>query len=270
MSRELTGSHGSLHIHRWEAAHPTYLALIAHGYGEHAARYAHVAERLVKDGASVYAPDHFGHGRSAGERALIDDVEDLVEDLHEVAALARREHPGLPLVLIGHSLGGLIATRFAQRHQDELVALVLSGPVIGGNPDVEALLGLDPLPEVPLDPAVLSRDPQVGIDYAADELVYHGPFLRSTLEAIFAAVRTIADGPRLAVPTLWLHGELDALAPLAPTRDAFARIRGDRVEEKVYPGAQHEIFNEINRDEVIGDVLVFLSRAVRTTAPVET
>ena len=260
MTNTLIGKHGSIYIHEWPATDPRYVALIAHGYGEHAGRYAHVAERLVADGAAVYAPDHYGHGRSDGPRATIDDVEDLVADLHAVAERARADHPDLPVVLIGHSLGGVVATRFAQEHGAELTALVLSGPVIGGNPAIEALLGLDPLPEVPLDPELLSRDPRVGEDYANDELVYHGPFQRGTIEAIILAGRTVASGPALEVPTLWLHGELDGLAPLDATRPVAEHIAGLAFEQKVYDDARHEIFNETNKDEVINDVISFLNR----------
>ena len=266
MTSTLTGRHGNIQVHEWPVQDPRYVALIAHGYGEHAGRYAHVAERLVADGAAVYAPDHYGHGRSDGPPALVEDVEDLVADLHAVADRARAEHPGLPIVLIGHSMGGLIATRFAQEHGGELTALVLSGPVIGGNAAIQALLGLDPLPEVPLDPELLSRDPQVGEDYANDELVYHGPFQRTTIEAIFAAGRTVASGPVLEVPTLWLHGELDGLAPLDDTRPVAERIAGAVFEQKVYDGAKHEILNETNKDEVIDDVISFLNRQLATTS----
>ncbi len=235
-----------------------------HGYGEHAGRYGHVAARLVDMGAVVVAPDHAGHGRSEGERARIEDLESLVDDLATLDALMRAEYAGLPVVLIGHSMGGLVATRYAQRGV-ALDALVLSGPVIGGNPDIAALLELPELPEVPLDPSLLSRDPAVGEAYAADELVYHGPFQKVTLEAMFAAADAVRTGDRLGdVPTLWLHGELDALAPLAATRPVFERSAAPHAEEKVYPGAQHEIFNETNQDEVLDDVVAFLERALAT------
>jgi len=153
-------------------------------------------------------------------------------------------------VLIGHSMGGLVATRYAQLHGSELAALVLSGPAIGGNPGIEALLAMDPIPDLPIDPSTLSRDPEVGRAYLEDPLVWHGPFRRATLEALFAAVRTIAAGPRLGpLPTLWLHGEDDALTPLAETRAAIERVRGERLESIVYPGARHEVLNETNRDD---------------------
>ena len=211
----------------------------------------------------VYAPDHLGHGRSEGERALIEDMDDVVADLHSVAQAARSEHPGLPRVLIGHSMGGIVAARYAQLHAGELAALVLSGPAIGGNPEIEALLDLDPIPDVPIDPDVLSRDPEVGRAYADDPLVWHGPFKRPTLEALFAAIRAIAEGPGLGdLPTLWVHGQDDELVPLQYTREAVERIRGTDFEEHVYPGARHEVFNETNRQEVLDDITAFIDRVV--------
>ena len=260
---ELSGTRGRIVVSGWRGGEPRYLALIAHGYGEHIGRYDHVARRLVDAGAAVYGPDHLGHGRSDGERVLVEDVDDLVSDLWAVAREAQSEHPGLPLALVGHSMDGIVATRYAQSHPGELDALVLSAPVIGGNPGFEALLGMDPIPEVPIDPELLSRDPRVGEAYAADPLVWHGAFKRQTLEAMFRAMDQIAAGPTLgSLPTLWVHGEEDALAPLELTRVAVNRIRGDRFEERVYEGARHEIFNESNNDEVLGDVTAFLERSV--------
>lgn len=260
---ELAATRGTLHVHQWPNPGARYVALIAHGYGEHARRYDHVAERLVADGAVVYAPDHHGHGLSDGERALVDDLDKGVEDLHLVAERATAEHPGLPTVLIGHSMGGLIATRYAQRFGDELKALVLSGPAVGGNPDLEGLAQLDPIPDVPIDPAVLSRDPAVGRAYAEDPLVYHGPFRRETLLGLGAAVAAVAEGGTFgSLPTFWVHGSDDQLVPLVYTRPAIELVRGDDFQEKIYPGARHEIFNETNGDEVIGDVVGFISSAV--------
>jgi alpha-beta hydrolase superfamily lysophospholipase len=248
------------HVHRWSAAEPRSIALIAHGYGEHAGRYEHVAQRLVDDlDAAVYAPDHRGHGRTGGATGLVEDGEAITQDLHDVADAARSEHPGLPVVLIGHSMGGLIATRYAQRFGDELAALVLSGPVVGANPVFEQLLAMDPIPDVPIDPAVLSRDPAVGEAYAADELVYHGPFQRVTLEQLSAAIGRVAEGPGFGdIPTLWIHGSDDQLVPLDITRPAMEKLRGSNFRERVYEGARHEVFNETNRDEVLDDVVAFL------------
>jgi alpha-beta hydrolase superfamily lysophospholipase len=126
-----------------------------------------------------------------------------------------------------------------------------------------ALADMDPIPDVPIDPAALSRDPAVGEAYAADELVYHGPFARETLVELGAAVEAIAAGPDLgSLPTLWIHGENDPLAPYQVTKDAMVHLRGQHFEERMYPGAMHEIFNETNKDEVVGDVTDFIARMI--------
>jgi len=263
-SIELRGRRGRVVVYRWSAPKPRFVALIAHGIAEHAGRYRHVAERLVAEGADVFAPDFEGHGLSEGDRALFETIDDLVDELTSVYKAARKAYPGLPVVLIGHSLGGLIATRFVQRDQPELTALVLSGPFVGGNPQFEALLAMDPMPEIPIDPGVLSRDPAVGHAYASDELVYHGPVHRETLAATFAAVRKVqADRNFGDLPTLWIHGEGDVLAPLAETKVAMQHLRGSKFEEHIYPGAQHEILNETNKDEVLSDLINFLDRVLR-------
>jgi alpha-beta hydrolase superfamily lysophospholipase len=263
---ELAGVKGQVAISTWRGEEPQYVVVLAHGYGEHAGRYDHVARRLVDAGAVVYGPDHMGHGRSDGERVLVEEVDELVADLRAVAQQSQAEHPGLPLVIVGHSMGGVVATRYAQSHGEELSALVLSGPVIGGNPGFAALLAMDPIPEIPIDPETLSRDPRVGAAYADDPLVWHGAFKRPTLEAMFRAIDAIAAGPPLgSLPTLWVHGEEDALAPLEITRAAIERIRGERLEERVYDGARHEVFNETNSDEVLSDVVSFLERALVCT-----
>jgi alpha-beta hydrolase superfamily lysophospholipase len=260
----LAGSRGTIATVDWPLEDPRRVVVLAHGYGEHIGRYEHVAQDLLAHGAAVYGLDHLGHGESDGERALVEDFGDLLADLDLVVERARAAHPDVPLVLMGHSMGGLIATRYAQTSGHKLDALVISAPVIGGNPDIEALLTMDPIPEVPIPPEALSRDPEVGRAYAEDPLVYHGPFKRATLEAMFSAVRDVADGQSLGpLPTLWIHGELDGLAPLAGTREAIARLRGETFEEHVYPGAMHEVLNETNKDEVLGDVEAFLDGLTR-------
>jgi alpha-beta hydrolase superfamily lysophospholipase len=260
---DLAGTRATIVVHRWPKPQARYVALISHGIAEHAERYGYVAARLIEHGATVYAPDHYGHGRSGGEPGLVDDLDSIVEDLHLLAERASADNPGLPTVLIGHSMGGLIAARYAQLHGDELAALVLSAPAVAGDPDLLGLLDLDPIPDVPIDPAILSRDPSVGQAYAADPLIYHGPLLRTTLETLVGEMRAVADGPTLgALPTLWIHGTEDALVPLEHARPAVERIRGERFDERIYPGARHEVFNETNKDEVIGDVIAFLDRTL--------
>jgi alpha-beta hydrolase superfamily lysophospholipase len=256
------GHAGELTARTWTGAQPPrYVALLCHGYGEHIGRYEHVADALVGHGAVVHGVDHVGHGRSTGERVLIGDYEQVVSDLHELAA--RTREPGLPTVLIGHSMGGMIAARYAQRYGSDLAALVLSGPVLGRWDIATGLLAHDEIPDTPIDPATLSRDPDVGSAYAADPLVWHGRFQRTTLEALVACLDRIrADGALGDLPTLWVHGGDDQLVPIDGTREGIEVLRGARFEERILPGARHEIFNETNKDEVLAEVTAFVDRTL--------
>ena len=259
----LHGHAGTLVGRTWPNPTASWLAVLAHGYGEHIGRYQHVADALVAAGAVVFGHDHAGHGRSEGERALIADFESVVDDEHLVVRFAKDEFPSLPTVLIGHSMGGMIAARYAQRYPEDLAALVLSGPLLGSWPGLD-LLELDELPADPIDPAVLSRDPEVGAAYVADPLVWHGPLARPTLLAIDECLHTIDFDHPLGddLPALWLHGEDDQLVPMVETRTGMDRIRGLKFEEAIYPGARHEVFNEINSVQVLGDLIDFVHRTV--------
>lgn len=240
---------------------PTWLAVLAHGYGEHLGRYHHVAEALCAAGAVVYGADHRGHGRSSGERVLIDDYTGVVEDVHRVVSQARTAYRTLPLVLIGHSMGGLIASRYAQVHPEDLQALVLSGPVLGRWTALEQLRAAEEIPDAPIDPSTLSRDPAVGQDYAADELVWHGPFKRTTVNALATELkRGLAVGPLGSLPLLWVHGSDDRLVPVDDTKVGIEALAGEDFTARIFPGARHEVFNETNRDEVLAEVTRFAAR----------
>lgn len=245
---------------------PTWLAILAHGYGEHSGRYDHVAQYLCERGAVVYGLDHRGHGRSSGERVLIDDFAGVVTDVHRLVTQARSAYRSLPLVLVGHSMGGMIAARYAQTYPAELTGLVLSGPVLGRWGTVTELLSVDEIPDTPLDTETLSRDPQVGADYAADELVWHGPFKRPLLQAIDTELGRInATGNLGDLPLLWLHGSDDRLVPLSDTVTGIERLAGNDVAARIFPGARHEVFNETNHREVLNEVVGFADRVTGTS-----
>jgi alpha-beta hydrolase superfamily lysophospholipase len=140
---------------------------------------------------------------------------------------------------------------------------VLSAPVLGAWQGLD-LLSAKEIPDTPIDPSVLSRDPDVGTAYAADPLVWHGGPKRRTLEALGRALDAVGSGEPLGdLPTLWLHGDDDRLVPIAGTRAGTDRIRGGAFTERVYPGARHEVFNETNRDEVLADVVAFVRGALK-------
>lgn len=259
----LVGSDGTRHAVNWSSPSPRYVALLSHGYGEHVGRYEHVADALVQAGATVYGIDHVGHGRSAGPQAVIPDYDAVVEDLHRLDLSAREENPGLPVVLIGHSMGGLIALRYAQEYADTLAALVLSGPQLGGKEMLAQLLALPEIPSFGVDPTALSRDPAVGEAYLADPLVWHGDLQRPTVEAMVRALSQVEEGKRLdSLPVLWIHGAEDQVSPLEGARPVVQSVVSGALEERSYEGARHEIFNETNKDEVLQDVVAFVDRVL--------
>jgi alpha-beta hydrolase superfamily lysophospholipase len=244
------------YVRTWPIDDPARLVVLVHGYGEHIGRYEHVAAALNARGSAVVGPDHRGHGQSPGEPALVEDFEPIVDDLRAVVQEARGE---LPVVMVGHSMGGLIATRYAQRFPEDLAGLVLSGPAIGLGPVLQGWLE-DP-PSDPIDGAVLSRDPAVGEAYAADPLVYHGGWKVPTLQAFIAADDAIAAGPGFgALPLLYVHGGDDQLVPAGLAQPVVERLAGEDSELVVIDGARHEVFNETDQVETIGRVADFAER----------
>ncbi|MCH0541421.1 alpha/beta fold hydrolase [Streptomyces sp. MUM 203J] len=270
--RRFTGVRHPIHTHVWPHPAPRYAAVFVHGYADHAARYRRVAGALTRHGAAVYAPDHMGSGRSGGQRALVEDYEELVDDVHMVVEHARGEHPGLPVVMIGHSIGGMVAARYAQRHGhggDGLAALVLVAPVLGSWHTATALLAFDEIPEMPIDVgAVMSRNPDEAARYNEDPLIWHGAFVRRTLESVVSCLDRINDGGSLSsLPTLWLHGAADPLARIEETRSGVEKIRGFHLTERVYQEAVHGILHDLDGDRATADITAFVDDALAGVSP---
>jgi alpha-beta hydrolase superfamily lysophospholipase len=259
---EFTGSEGRIHYRRWDpAGAPRRIVRIVHGYAEHGGRYDHVARALAARGAVVYADDHIGHGRSEGERALITDFGHVVDDLVHLGELAAERDPDLAQVLVGHSMGGLLAGLTAQRAPDRVAGVAFCGAVIGDWEWAREVLERPELPHIPFDPAALSRDPGAGASYAADPLVYHGQYKRGLLEAEVAALdRFREQQDRLTMPVLFLHGTDDPFVPYARSLRTIEELPSRDKVTHVYEGARHEVLNEINRDEVIGQLTDWIDR----------
>jgi acylglycerol lipase len=242
---------------------PWATLLLVHGLAEHSGRYDHVATRLAEAGIDVYAYDQRGFGASGGRRAWVDRWSRFHDDLAERLVAARAAAAGGPVVLYGHSLGGLVALGYALTAPAKPDALVLSAPALEA--DIPAwkrvlarILGVVvPNLEVKnaLNTAVLSRDPQVGARYVADPLNYHLTSTRLGLEFLREQARCRAALGGLRVPTLVIHGEADRLVPTsasAPLGDVPA------VTRRTYPALRHEMHNEPEGAAVVDDVIGWL------------
>ncbi|WP_137723116.1 alpha/beta hydrolase [Prescottella subtropica] len=248
---------------------PTGTLLLVHGIGEHARRYDHVIERLVGLGLVVYAPDHRGHGRSGGKRIELHDWTDFGADLHHLAGIAAAENPGLPRFVLGHSMGGAIALTYALDHPGELTGLILSAPAVVVTTDKpKIVIALGKLvgrvaPNVPvetLDATAVSRDPAVVAAYESDPLVHHGKVTAGIARGLLTAAESFpARLPSLTVPTLVLHGTADRLVDVSGSRMISARAGSTDLTLKLYDGLYHEVFNEPERETVIGDVVDWLT-----------
>ncbi len=276
----LTGAGGRrIYWQSWTPeAEPRALIVIVHGAGEHSGRYGHVAETLVHDGYGVYALDHRGHGRSDGPRALIDRLDNAVDDLDQLVVQASAEHPPAPVYLLGHSMGGTIAVRYALRYQSRLAGIILSGPLAAieaGAPLLVAgrvLSAVAPkLGLVAVDPSLVSRDQDVVRAYASDPLVHHGKLPARTIGELASAIdRFPGDVPAIHVPTLILYGTADRLCPPSGSEMLAQRIGADDKSIRAYDGLYHEILNEPERDEVLAEIRRWLAARVAlgaTTPP---
>jgi alpha-beta hydrolase superfamily lysophospholipase len=245
---------GRLYHRHWPVDDPVGTVVLSHGYAEHSGRYRHVAAALVAAGLDTWAPDHRGHGHSEGERANIESVALAVADLDVMVDMAASSSSDVPLYLVGHSMGGLIAAGYAEEHQDRLAGLVLSGPLLHVDPGLVALADAEEIPDLGLADAV-SSDPAVVADYKADPLNWNGPPPRGFLRAA-GDVGAVSDRlGELTLPLLVMQGSSDLLVSSQALRDVVAGVASDDLTARLWPGLYHEIFNEPQKQDVL-DVLV--------------
>ena len=264
-----TGARGlRIHARTWlPAVPPTGVVVIAHGFAEHSGRYGAVAARLVADGIAVRAADHRGHGLSEGKRTSLVSFADYVDDLTTVIAQARARWSSLRLVLLGHSMGGLIALDLAVRPGVPLDGLVLSAPAACPRDVSRLTLAFGrALSRVAPNAGVLrlplnriSRDPAVVEAYNNDPLVFRTPIrARLGAEMIDAMERVDAGLPSLRTPLLVMQGTADGLVDPGCGPHVYNRAGSSDKTLKTYDGLWHEIFNEPEREHVLADLTAWL------------
>jgi alpha-beta hydrolase superfamily lysophospholipase len=270
--------------YRWPAPGSARAVVqIAHGLGEHALRYAHLAAFLNDAGFSVYANDHRGHGRTAESADSYGDFGEcgwnaVVADTAQLTNIIKAREGELPVILLGHSMGSLVAQQYILDHSAELAGCVLSGSAA---PDLIAHLveevgagGLEAI-NTPFEPARtpfdwLSRDEAAVDAYIADPLCGFNMSERAQ-ESARSAWERASDLEQLArirsgLPIYILAGDADPvnqnLEALKPVAERYLAAGLFDVSEKYYAGGRHEMFNETNRDQAMRDLLLWLRRIV--------
>jgi alpha-beta hydrolase superfamily lysophospholipase len=278
------GSEDGLEIayYRWRAGGKAKgIVQIAHGMGEHSLRYAHVAEFLNQAGFHVYANDHRGHGASVKSRDSLGDFgaagwNGLVADMVTLTRLARTREGGLPVILLGHSMGSFAAQSYVIDNSAAIAGLVLSGSAAMDK------LPIDPSRDADLaafnsafEPARtphdwLSRDPAQVDAYEADPLCGFGIDKQAMGSMAAAAIRMIDPAAlsqiRKDLPIYIFAGDKDPinhdLEWIKPLAERYRAAGITNVSEKYYPQGRHEMLNETNRDEVMRDLVNWLNRAI--------
>jgi alpha-beta hydrolase superfamily lysophospholipase len=290
--------HTELYVHEWKPlSTPICVVVIAHGMGEHGGRYSQLAERLTTQGYVVYAPDHRGHGRTAGSKDRFGHFADrngwniVVEDLRMVIQQVRLEYPHLPIILYGHSMGSLLSRRYIQRYGDTIQGVMLSGT--SGDPGFMGSIGkLIALWEMRSGSTThsalllkllfggfnkkfkphrtafdwLTRDTEEVDRYIHDEWVgksYSTSFFYDLITGVneLNKRQQLLRTPR-QLPILLFSGEQDPVGNFGKgvqqTYDRLCRIGCTDVTLTLYKNARHELINELNREEVFLDMISWL------------
>ncbi|MFC1930504.1 alpha/beta hydrolase [Chloroflexota bacterium] len=248
---------------------PKAILMFVHGLAEHSGRYSNLVSYFVPRGYGIYGFDQRGHGKSDGVKGYVDQFSHFVDDLGIFLRLVYSRHHDVKTFLVGHSIGGTIATAYTILHQDEFDGLILTGATLSTPTDVSAsiiffarILSLIQ-PKVGLyviDAEGISRDMSVVKAYVHDPLVYRGKIrARLGVELIKAMGRVKRQISEIHLPILVMHGTADRLSD--PKGSEYLYQKASSVDKtlNVYEGYYHEIFNEPGREQVLADVESWLN-----------
>lgn len=248
---------------------PKAVILLVHGLGEHSGRYMNVVNYLVPQGFVVCGYDHPGHGRSSGRREYIAQFEDYLSTLKTYSAMVRSAWPDLPVFLVGHSMGGLIATWYLTAHQQEFSGAILSAPALQAARKVslplrwsgQLLAKLTPhLGLITLNRNAISRDPQVVRDTRYDPLFHQGRIPARLAAELERSMRLVPEQlEKITLPLLILQGGADRIVNPQGARLLHDTVSSTDKTLLVYPPLYHEVFNEPEHPQVLADVAEWLA-----------
>jgi acylglycerol lipase len=249
--------------------------VIHHGLKSHSQHYEELAVRLAKSGIATYAYDMRGHGRSAGQRATLDDFQDLVSDLALFVSNVRAREKGQPLFVLGHSVGGAVVILHQIERKPAIAGLIVLAPAIRvDRMPIEAALTpftatLFPnLPVVDVPDQDFARSEAVRAEMAKDPLLYHPPGPASTATALLEALRIVwSRANELDVPLLGMHGTADKATDPRGTRELVQRARSRDKQLLLYRGLYHDLVREPERVQVMEDIQSWLEHRVVLVGP---
>ncbi|MGA2518262.1 MAG: lysophospholipase [Thermodesulfobacteriota bacterium] len=259
----------SIYYQSWlPEGEPKGVLLIVHGLAEHSGRYMNVVNHFVPLGYAVYGVDHVGHGKSSGTRVYVERFENYTDTLKTYFDMVRHWQPEKPVFLLGHSMGGLIGAVYLLDHQAELTGAVLSGPAVKVHGNVSPALIfvgrvisvlMPKMGVLGLEAEGVSRDPAVVQAYINDPLVCRGKVTaRLSAELVKAIRRVAAEAANIRLPILILQGSADRLVDPKGARMLYDAVNSVDKTIKIYDGLYHEVYNEPEHDQVLGDVEAWL------------
>lgn len=257
----------------WTKPDSKQILVFQHGFGEHSDRYTNLINTLKNESISIYALDSRGHGRSEGKRGHVDQFQQYIDDLADLIRIAKDEQKKEKVILLGHSLGGVISLQYATEgfNQDNLLGMIISSPGLKIKMDLEkeikkfaAEFLSSFMPSVTLDANLdlnfLSHDKSVIEAYNKDPLV-HGKVSFQMGKNLFHLGAALMNKARLIkVPIFMTHGDADGITDCEGSKEFFANLTTPNKELKIYPGYFHETMNEIPeyREVVLGDMKKFI------------
>ena len=251
---------------------PKAVLLLVHGLHEHSGRYMNMVNHFVAKGYAVYGFDQRGHGKSQGLRGYVEQFSYFINDLNTFLSIVRSKHQDAKIFIVGHSIGGTIATAYAVHHQAQFDGLVLSGATLKAGTSISRgliiiarLLSLL-LPKMGLyviDASAISRDKAIVDAYIDDPLVYRGK-IRARLGTELIKVMQVLPRqmPEISLPILIMHGTADRLSDPNGSQMLYDGVSSSDKTLKLYDGFYHEIFNEPGRKQVFADMEAWLAQRI--------
>jgi len=264
----------NLFFRSWRPAAPARgVVVIVPGFNSHSAYYGWTAQQLTDMGLAVYAVDLRGRGKSDGERFYVTSFSDYVADVSDMIALAKSREPRLPVFLLGHSAGGVVACLFTIAHESELAGLICESFAFQVPAPEFALAVFKGLAHVAPHAHVLrlknedfSRDPEVVRRMNADPLIQHETQPTQTLAELVRADETLKKSfPMITIPVLILHGTADRAARASGSEYFYNSVGSDDKTLKLYAGYFHDPLNDVGKEAVIADITRWLEGRLSAT-----